>query len=1004
MSEENKKYSAFISYKHGDLDTFVAENLHKAIETFKVPRNIKKQIGNKKVERVFRDKDELPISSNLADNITQALQNSEYLIVICSPRTPESYWVQKEIETFIGMHGREHVLAVLIEGEPQESFPEMLQFEERETKAEDGSVTMERVPIEPLAADLRAGSRSGVKKLMKTEILRIMAPLLGCSYDDLRQRHRERRMRRVIGVSIGVSACFVAFGIYSAYNTMKINQQYVIKQMNQSRYLAETSQRILSEGDRELAIRIALEALPEYEGADDRPYVPEAEYALSEALGVYSSGQYYEAERKLTTDGNIEEMVVSWDQSLFAARDSMQNIYIWNAETYELQVQIEPEYGENYSRIRWNNINFNSENQLLCVSSNYICCQDSQNGSLIWEMEQYISDNAISRDKSLLFISDNKECWILDSLTGEVLATANEYADCSKTVFSPDNHYVAFSTTLEENPAFVVWDLETGAMTLISNEDWEGFYSLNIVFAGKKNIIATTSRILNNSLWDVVGSIKMYDVETQEIVWENDRHAYDMQVYYEDDDTEFQNPIVIYNLGEELFLLNKDTGEAISSSAMDGIVCARPLSTTTCFVADREGNVGGLYMDKDTYIVLGKLASKHLIHDCALIHGNVLHWSLSDNTITVSTRQAGPSYLSYAEDRYQTYNSVCTSDGRYILLQTLDQLLVLSSEDGTLRAELPVSRKDERRYCLYQDTNLLIYLDEDGGLHRYDLDAQQELACIQIKEEGDFINSLRFSQNGNWLAVSMRGSIKVYSIADFSPYATLEEVDLSEIVISNDGTYLAGRERDGTLGIYEVNSSKRIELEETGFGVMRGFYSEEVNLTVAHDHSWVAVSGTDQLVHVIDMATGHTLNQIEVASADRPFLEFTLDDSMLMIASVDNSITIYDLTADIISKRIMLEDNEIKDVTYLPERELCVLRNNGEAYLLTMKDNAYSVVACVPNFVVMDEISGKIFANNTLNGFGCFQYQSLDDLITQGNEVVNYEGLTELEKKTYYVD
>lgn len=1004
MSEEKRKYSAFISYKHGDLDTFVAENLHKAIETFKVPRNIKKQIGNKKVERVFRDKDELPISSNLADNITQALQNSEYLIVICSPRTPESYWVQKEIETFIGMHGRERVLAVLIEGEPQESFPEMLQFTEVERKAEDGSVQIERVPIEPLAADLRAESRSGVKKLMKTEILRIMAPLLGCSYDDLRQRHRERRMRRVIGVSIGVSACFVAFGIYSAYNTMKINQQYVIKQMNQSRYLAETSQRILSEGDRELAIRIALEALPEYEGADDRPYVPEAEYALSEALGVYSAGQYYEAERKLTTDGNIEEIVVSLDQSLFAARDSLQNIYVWNAENYELLLQIEPEYDENYRKIQWNNISFNSENQLLCFSSSYIRCQDSQTGSLIWEIEQYASDNAMDRDRRLIFISDSTECWTLDALTGEVLVTANEYADCRKVVFSPDGHYVAFSTKLEEEPALVVWNLETGAMTLIANEDWKDFYSLEIVFAGKKDLIVTTSRILNNSLWDIVGNMKMYDVETQEIVWENERYANNLQVYYENEDTEFQNPILLHYLGEEIFLLNKDTGESISSSAMDSIVYARPLSATICFVIDREGNTGYLYIEKETYVVLGQLASKYTISECALLNGNILHRSLNDNTITVSTRQTGPSYQSYAEDSYQMNNSVCTSDSNYILLQTPDQLLVLLSEDGTLREELPVSWDDERRYSLYQDTNLLIYLDGDGCLHRYDLDSQQELEQLQIKAEGEYIKSLRFSQDGSWLVVSKWGNTEIYNMSDFSQCTIFEEVELLDIVISSDGAYFAGGERDGTIGIYEVSSSQKIELEEAGYGIMRGAYMEEVHLTAAHDHPWIAVTGTDQLIHVIDMATGKTLNQIEVASADRPFLEFTLDDSMLMIASIDNSIIMYDLTIDTISKRILLASNEIKDVTYLPERELCVLRNSMEAYLLTTKDNAYSVVACVPYFVVMDEISGKVFVNSSRNGFGCFQYQSLDDLITQGNEVVNYEGLTELEKKTYYVD
>ena len=47
--------------------------------------------GKKKIERVFRDQEELPIGSDLADNIKQALAESEFLIIICSPRTPEFY-------------------------------------------------------------------------------------------------------------------------------------------------------------------------------------------------------------------------------------------------------------------------------------------------------------------------------------------------------------------------------------------------------------------------------------------------------------------------------------------------------------------------------------------------------------------------------------------------------------------------------------------------------------------------------------------------------------------------------------------------------------------------------------------------------------------------------------------------------------------------------------------------------------------------------------------------
>lgn len=170
------KYDAFISYRHTEPDMYIAKKVHKGLETLRVPREAAQKSGKKKIERVFRDQEELPIGSDLGDNITTALAESEYLIVICSPRTPQSAWVMKEIDTFIGFHGRERILAVLVEGEPQDAFPKQLQTDA------DGN------PVEPLAADVRGASRRERSRRMRTELIRLAAPLLHCSYDDLRQR------------------------------------------------------------------------------------------------------------------------------------------------------------------------------------------------------------------------------------------------------------------------------------------------------------------------------------------------------------------------------------------------------------------------------------------------------------------------------------------------------------------------------------------------------------------------------------------------------------------------------------------------------------------------------------------------------------------------------------------------------------------------------------------------------------------------------------------------
>ena len=94
-------YNAFISYKHAPLDSKVAEHVQRNLEHFVIPANIKKKTGRKKIERIFRDKDELPITSDLTDTISNALEKAEYLIVICSPNTKKSMWVKREIQFFL---------------------------------------------------------------------------------------------------------------------------------------------------------------------------------------------------------------------------------------------------------------------------------------------------------------------------------------------------------------------------------------------------------------------------------------------------------------------------------------------------------------------------------------------------------------------------------------------------------------------------------------------------------------------------------------------------------------------------------------------------------------------------------------------------------------------------------------------------------------------------------------------------------------------------------------
>ncbi len=210
---QEKKYCAFISYRHLTPDQEIAQKLHTAIETYGIPASVRQRAGRRRMGRVFRDQEELPLSSDLGADIEAALDDSEWLICVCSPRYLESNWCLRELEYFLERHGRDRVLTILTEGEPRDSFPEMLRF----AVGPDGR----RQEIEPLAADVRGGSLAESLKKLRGEKLRLLAPMLSVSYDDLKQRARQRRTRIAAAVAAAVLVLGAGTGVYLARDAAK---------------------------------------------------------------------------------------------------------------------------------------------------------------------------------------------------------------------------------------------------------------------------------------------------------------------------------------------------------------------------------------------------------------------------------------------------------------------------------------------------------------------------------------------------------------------------------------------------------------------------------------------------------------------------------------------------------------------------------------------------------------------------------------------------------------
>ena len=281
-------YSAFISYRHVTPDREIATKLHTLIENYGIPASVKKKLGISKMGRVFRDEEELPLSSDLGGDIYKALDNSDWLIVICSPAYLESKWCKAELDYFISIGKKDRILTVLADGEPEEAFPEVLRFEEK-----DG----ERREIEPLAADVRALSLSESLKKLGSEKLRILAPMLGVGFDDLRQRAHRRQMRIIGAASAAGLALLTGFLIFAIIKNGQIAKQRDLAMDNQMQLLIEEANTASAGGSKLRALSDLKEAALIRETVGDKN---DAVFAAALEYALYNEP----FEKVLTIDSN----------------------------------------------------------------------------------------------------------------------------------------------------------------------------------------------------------------------------------------------------------------------------------------------------------------------------------------------------------------------------------------------------------------------------------------------------------------------------------------------------------------------------------------------------------------------------------------------------------------------------------------------------------------------------------------------------------------------------
>lgn len=274
------RYRAFFSYARAD--DRIANWLHRQLDGYRAPKQLVGTAGElgpvpAKLHPIFRDRTDLESGGHVDAALQQALENSETLIVLCTPTSAKSHWVNHEVETFLKLGREAAIFPVIAGGVPDsgdsdtECFPRAL----RNKGLLAADLREFKLPTGQLVGDGREGGR-----------LKLIAGLLGVKLDALIQRER-RRQRRVLAGFVAASVIFAGLAV-SAGGFGMVAQRRANTIFEQSSRIAEQHDQI-----RATVIRTFLQRSTSRLSETERPRVlTTADWMQGVASGIdYSEGE-----------------------------------------------------------------------------------------------------------------------------------------------------------------------------------------------------------------------------------------------------------------------------------------------------------------------------------------------------------------------------------------------------------------------------------------------------------------------------------------------------------------------------------------------------------------------------------------------------------------------------------------------------------------------------------------------------------------------------------------
>lgn len=803
---DNWEYThyAFISYKREDEKW--AKWLQDKLEHYKFPTNINSRTDlPKHIRPTFRDVTDLK-PGVLAEEINNALRDSIWLIVICSPRSAKSPWVCKEAQTFIDLGRADHIIPFVIEGIPfsddsaTECYPEALL-----------NLTGSN---ELLAANINEMGRDAAA-------IKVVARMFNLRFDSLWQRY-ERERRRIRWMWRGGSVLFALIGLSIGGYFVKQNrtierqkeelanhiskiqkdsillslQKDSIKETNrklelandelslsnsklkkanyeilqernnlliaQSKTDAEKALSLVRKGDSYAAAFVAANALPRNIDNPNRPFVFEAEDALRISLQSKNA--------ILEHSGEVNIAVFSPDNSLIASGCNNGIIYLWNANN-----------GKLYKKM------------------------NLYNG--------YLPSYKIPSVYDICFSADGKEI-----------------ASCSTDsvhIWNADPNSKHFGEKLH---SWYNSDYISSALIYCHNQDAIAIYSpYKITIRNKETGIVERSFDNRKFKW---------------VRFSKDGRLYAAELYNEND-------IYIGDLtsGEILTKLNGLKGEIkqIGFSMDSNKLVAKTLDDSAKIIRNSWENSTVIW-DIKTGNKIKTMKEKDWGGATVSLNynGSILTSTDTDNSILVTDIESG-TLLHKLSGHKENVNSIrFSSDGNLILSASDDKTVRLWDIGTTFPInEIKFPFAHNTKAVFSPDDNLIAYNES----HDLVLLCKSDYSEVARFVHPNYINSFSFSPDGQKIVtcaydtiriwdIKKRGVVMKFTDEKLGPQKNDGGINTTEdIIYSNDGKYLFCSSSHGRIFVWDSMTGKKIAFNKDG-GTSIAISSDDNNI-VWGDHQYI---------------------------------------------------------------------------------------------------------------------------------------------------------------------